>query len=209
MKITFLGANHEVTGSRTLLEWREGRYALIDCGMEQGQNEYESAEMPVPAGAIEYVLITHAHIDHTGELPRLYREGFRGTVYATRETANLCAIMLADSAHIQMQEAEYQSRKNQRAGLNPVEPPYDLEDVGNLMRLFRPCEYGAVVEVDEGLTLRFTDIGHLMGSAAIECWLEEGDVQKKIVFSGDVGNLDQPILNDPTLIEQADYLLVE
>ena len=209
MKITFLGANHEVTGSRTLLEWREGRYALIDCGMEQGQNEFVNAEIPVPAGTIEYVFITHAHIDHTGELPRLYREGFRGTVYATRETANLCAIMLADSAHIQMQEAEYQTRKNQRAGLPPVEPPYNLNDVSALMRLFRPCEYGAEIRIDEGLTARFTDIGHLMGSAAIELWLRDGDDRKKIVFSGDVGNLNQPILNDPTLIQEADYLVVE
>ena len=209
MKITFLGANHEVTGSRTLLEWREGRYALIDCGMEQGQNEYENAEMPVPASAIEYVLITHAHVDHTGELPRLYREGFRGTVYLTRETANLCAIMLADSAHIQMQEAEYESRKAQRAGLPPVEPPYDLEDVNNLTHLFRPCEYGEEVRVDEGLTVRFTDVGHLMGSAAIECWLNDGETKKKIVFSGDIGNLNQPILNDPRLIEKADYVLIE
>ena len=209
MKITFLGANHEVTGSRTLLEWQRGRYALVDCGMEQGQDEYVNAEMPVPAGAIEHVFITHAHIDHTGELPRLYREGFRGTIYATRETANLCQIMLADSAHIQMQEAEYQSRKAQRAGLPPVEPPYDLEDVNALMRLFRPCEYGEEARVDEGLTVRFTDMGHLMGSAAIELWLREGDARKKIVFSGDVGNLDQPILNDPTLIREADYVVVE
>ena len=209
MKITFLGANHEVTGSRTLLEWRRGRYALVDCGMEQGQDEFVNAEMPVPAGAVEYVFVTHAHIDHTGELPRLYREGFRGKVYATRETANLCAIMLADSAHIQMQEAEYQTRKNQRAGLPPVEPAYNLEDVNALMRLFRPCEYGEEVRVDDGLTARFTDIGHLMGSAAIELWLRDGETRKKIVFSGDVGNLDQPILNDPTLIETADYLVVE
>ena len=209
MKLTFLGANHEVTGSRTLLSWRDGRYALIDCGSQQGQDEYVNAEMPVPAGAIEYVFITHAHIDHTGELPRLYREGFRGKVYATRETANLCAIMLADSAHIQMQEAEYQTRKNQRAGLPPVEPPYDLNDVNALMHLFRPCEYGEAMRIDEGLTARFTDMGHLMGSAAVELWLEEGDAKKKIVFSGDVGNLNQPILNDPQLIEKADYLVVE
>ena len=209
MNITFLGANHEVTGSRTLLEWRKGRYALIDCGMEQGEDEFVNAEMPVPAGAIEYVFITHAHIDHTGELPKLYREGFRGKVYLTRETANLSQIMLADSAHIQMQEAEYQTRKNQRAGLPPVEPPYDLEDVSALAHLFRPCDYGEAVQIDEGLVARFTDIGHLMGSAAIELWLEEGDTKKKLVFSGDVGNLDQPILNDPTLIETADYLVVE
>lgn len=209
MKVTFLGANHEVTGSRTLLSWREGRYALVDCGMEQGQDAYVNAEMPVPAADIETVFVTHAHIDHTGELPRLYREGFRGKVYATRETANLCAIMLADSAHIQMQEAEYQSRKNQRAGLPPVEPIYDLEDVQGLMRLFRPCEYGEIVPVEEGLAVRFTDIGHLMGSAAVELWMEEHGEKRKLVFSGDVGNLDQPLLNDPTPVKEADYLVVE
>ncbi|MBQ8556466.1 MAG: MBL fold metallo-hydrolase [Clostridia bacterium] len=209
MKLTFLGANHEVTGSRTLIEWRDGRYALVDCGMEQGQNEYENADMPVAASAIEYVFVTHAHIDHTGMLPRLYREGFRGKVYATKETTNLCTIMLADSAHIQMSDAEYQTRKNKRKGLPPVEPAYDLEDVNNLLRNFRPCGYNEPIRVDDGLTVSFSDIGHLMGSAAISLWLDDGKTQKKIVFSGDVGNLNQPILNDPQLVKEADYVVVE
>ena len=209
MKLIFLGANHEVTGSCTLLEWQTGRYAMIDCGMEQGENIYENAEMPIPASQVEYVFVTHAHIDHTGLLPLLYRQGFRGTVYTTKETANLCAIMLADSAHIQMSEAEYKSRKAQRAGLPPVEPDYDLEDVNALLKLFRPCDYRQPIRVDEGLTVRFTDIGHLLGSAAIELWCTEGDVTKKVVFSGDVGNYNQPILNDPQTVEGADYLVVE
>ncbi|MBQ8202382.1 MAG: MBL fold metallo-hydrolase [Clostridia bacterium] len=209
MKVTFLGANHEVTGSRTLIEWRDGRYALVDCGMEQGQNEYENAEMPVSAKQIEYVFITHAHIDHTGMLPKLWRDGFRGKVYTTRATSNLCSIMLADSAHIQMSDAEYQTKKNKRKGLPAVEPAYDMNDVNELLRNFRPCGYEETIRVDEGLTVSFSDIGHLMGSAAVSLWLDDGHVRKKIVFSGDVGNLNQPILNDPRLIKDADYVVIE
>lgn len=209
MKLYFLGANHEVTGSRTLLEWRQGRYAMIDCGMEQGENLYVNADMPIAANQVEYVFLTHAHIDHTGMLPKLYREGFRGRVFATKETTNLCAIMLADSAHIQMSEAEYQNRKNKRAGKPLIEPEYDIEDVNKLMKLFRPCDYRQPVQVDEGLVVRFTDIGHLMGSAAVELWATEGDETRKVVFSGDVGNINQPILNDPQPVDQADYLVLE
>ena len=209
MKVTFLGANHEVTGSRTLIEWLPGRYLLVDCGMEQGQNEYENAEMPVSAKEIEYVFVTHAHIDHTGMLPKLWRDGFRGTVYTTRETSNLCAIMLADSAHIQMSDAEYQTKKNKRKNLPPVEPAYDIDDVNELLHNFRPCGYGDAVRVDEGLTVAFTDVGHLMGSAAVSLWLTEGSETRKIVFSGDVGNINQPLLNDPMFVHEADYVVVE
>nr|MBR4281891.1 MBL fold metallo-hydrolase [Clostridia bacterium] len=209
MKITFLGANHEVTGNRTLIEWRQGRYLLVDCGMEQGQNEYENAEMAVSAKEIEYVFITHAHIDHTGMLPKLWHDGFRGKVYTTRETANLCAIMLADSAHIQVSDAEYQTKKNKRKNLPPVEPAYDLNDVNELLGNFRPCGYGERIRVDEGLDVAFTDMGHLMGSAAVSLWLTDEGVTKKIVFSGDVGNLNQPLLNDPVFVQDADYVVVE
>lgn len=209
MKLTFLGANHEVTGSRTLIEWRKGRYALVDCGMEQGQNEYENAEMPVSAKQIEYVFITHAHIDHTGMLPKLWRDGFRGKVYATRATCNLCHIMLADSAHIQESDAAYQTKKNARKNLPAVEPLYTLDDVNELLDNFRPCGYHEPVRVDEGLVVSFSDCGHLMGSAAIQLWLTEDGITKKVVFSGDVGNLNQPILNDPQLIEEADYVIAE
>ena len=209
MKITFLGANHEVTGSRTLIEWRQGRYLLVDCGMEQGQNDYENAPMPVSTKEIEYVFITHAHIDHTGMLPKLWRDGFRGKVYATRETNNLCAIMLADSAHIQMSDAEYQTKKNKRKNLPAVEPAYDIEDVNELLGHFRPCGYSENIHVDEGLAVSFTDIGHLMGSAAISLWLNDGTQTRKIVFSGDVGNINQPLLNDPMFVRDADYVVVE
>lgn len=206
--MTFLGANHDVTGSRTLLEVN-GRYLLIDDGMEQGENDFASAPLPVAPGKIEVVLLTHAHIDHTGMLPLLYKQGFRGAVYATMETCSLCNIMLKDSAHIQESEAEYQTRKAMRAGKPPVEPLYSLADVEGLLPLFHPCHYGARIPITQGVDARFTDIGHLLGSAAIELWLKEGDAEKKIVFSGDVGNLNQPIIKDPQAIEAADYLVIE
>ena len=209
MKLTFLGANHEVTGSRTLLEWLPGRYLLVDDGMIQGNDEYINAPLPVSPGAVEYVLLTHAHIDHSGNLPLLVKQGFRGAIYCTAETANLCSIMLADSAHIQETEAQSQSKKNLRAGLAEVEPLYTAEDVQQTMKLFRPCEYGRIYQVDEGLSIRFTDIGHLLGSSAIECFLEEAGQRRTMVFSGDVGNTDQPIINDPQPVAAADYLLLE
>ena len=209
MKLTFLGANHEVTGSRTLLEWLPGRYLLVDDGMTQGNDEYINAPLPVSPGAVEYVFLTHAHIDHSGNLPLLVKQGFRGTIYCTAETANLCSIMLADSAHIQETEAQSQSKKNLRAGLAEVEPLYTAEDVQQTMKLFFPCEYGRIYQVDEGLSIRFTDIGHLLGSSAIECFLEEAGQRRTMVFSGDVGNTDQPIINDPQPVAAADYLLLE
>ena len=209
MKITFLGAAHQVTGSRTLVEWMEGRFFLVDCGMEQGENELQMQEMPIPASRVEYVFLTHAHIDHSGQLPKLYKEGFRGVIYATPETENLCAIMLADSASIQESDAANQTKKNLRIGLPEVEPEYTMDDVQEVMKLFRPCAYGRMMTVDENLTVRFTDAGHLLGSSFLEFFLEEDGVAKKLVCSGDVGNLKQPIIRDPQPVLDADYLMIE
>ena len=208
MRLTFLGANHEVTGSCTLLQIGE-KNVMIDCGMEQGEDHYQQADMPMTAAEVDVVCVTHAHIDHTGRLPLLYKEGFRGSIYATHETAKLCGIMLRDSANIQMSEAEYATRKAQRAGQPPVEPLYDLEDVEGLLKLFHPCDYNTRLPLCEGVDVRFTDIGHLLGSAAIEMWLKEGDTERKLVFSGDVGNTAQPIINDPKPVDEADYLVLE
>ena len=209
MKLSFYGANHQVTGSRTLLEWNEGRFLLVDNGMVQGRMEYETAELPVAPEQIEYVLLTHAHIDHSGMLPLLVRQGFQGKIYATQETVDLCAIMLADSASIQEKDAAYQTKKNLRVGKEPVEPLYTAEDVENTMALFRACPYGQVIEVDEGLSIRFTDAGHLLGSSSVECFLTENGKSVTLVFSGDVGNTDQPIINDPIPVSAADYVLIE
>ena len=208
MKLTFIRANHEVTGSCTMLEVG-GHLGLVDCGMEQGRDVFENIPIPAAANALEFVLVTHAHLDHTGLLPLLYKQGFRGTVYATQATCDLCDIMLKDSAHIQLSEAEWKSRKARRAGQPDVEPIYDLEDVEGLLKLLRPCPYGEQIQVEDGLVIRFTDVGHLLGSACIEAWLTEGGTEKKIIFSGDVGNCDQPILIDPRTPEGADYVMIE
>ena len=208
MTITFIGATHEVTGSCTLLK-NGGRYYLVDKGMEQGVDLFENVPLPVSPDQISAVFITHAHIDHTGMLPKLYKDGFRGPVYATDATCSLCRIMLLDAAHIQESEAEWKNRKAARSGDAEVEPIYTPQDVTGLMPLFRPCAYGYIIPVDEGVEIRFTDIGHLLGSACIEIWLKEGGIAKKIVFSGDVGNTDQPIIRDPQTVAEADYLVIE
>ena len=209
MKITFLGAAHQVTGSRTLVEWKDNRFFLVDYGMEQGDNEYIMSEIPVAASLIEYVFLTHAHIDHSGLLPLLYKQGFRGKIYSTAETANLCSIMLADSAHIQETDALNETRKNLRHSGEEVEPLYTAQDAAAVMELFRPCTYGEMIMVDEGLSVRFTDAGHLLGSSFIEFFLEDGGETRKLVCSGDVGNLNQPIINNPQNVSEADYLLIE
>lgn len=208
MKIQFIGATHEVTGSCTLLEV-SGKYYLVDCGMEQGTDVFQNISLPVAPGNIEAVFLTHAHIDHSGMLPKLYRDGFKGSIYATDVTCDLCNIMLRDSAHIQESEAKWRSRKSERAGLDAVEPVYDMQDALGAISCFRRCEYGQTIYAGEGVQLRFTDIGHLLGSACIELWLSEGDVQKKIVFSGDVGNKNQRIIRDPKQVAQTDYLVIE
>ena len=208
MKITFLGAAHEVTGSCTLVEVGKTRF-IVDCGMEQGRDMFVNQTLPVSPAEVDFALLTHAHIDHSGNLPLLAKNGFSGPVYATAATCSLADIMLRDSAHIQMSEAEYKTRKAKRAGEPPVEPIYDVNDVEALVKHLRPCAYGEPIHVAEGVAIRFTDIGHLLGSACIEVWLTEDGVTKKIVFSGDVGNIDQPILNDPQPVAETDYLVVE
>ncbi len=208
MKIQFIGATHEVTGSCTLLEINN-KYYLVDCGMEQGRDVFQNIEIPVPAADIEAVFVTHAHIDHSGMLPKLFKDGFDGTIYATDVTCDLCNIMLRDSAHIQESEAQWRSKKALRAGGDPIEPVYNTIDALGAISLFRRCNYGDIIPVAQGVTVRFTDIGHLLGSACIEIWLSEGDVDKKIVFSGDVGNNGQRIICDPKTVDETDYLVIE
>ena len=208
MKIQFIGATHEVTGSCTLLEVG-GRYYLVDCGMEQGVDVFQNVPLPIPPGAIEAVFLTHAHIDHSGMLPKLCKDGFHGPIYATEASCSLCNIMLMDSAHIQESEAQWRSRKAERAGQSAVEPMYDTADAAAAIKLLRPCQYNAAILVAEGIVIRMTDIGHLLGSAAIEMWLTEDGQTRKIVFSGDVGNVNQPLLRDPQTVSETEYLVIE
>lgn len=209
MKLTFIGAAHEVTGSCHCLEVG-GKYILVDYGMEQGVNVYENAKLPVEEACVDYVLLTHAHVDHSGMLPLLYARGFRGQVFTTEASADLCEIMLRDCAHIQAMEAEWKNRKAKRsAGAQKIEPDYTMEDAEGLIKRIVPCHYNQIIDLCEGVKVRFTDIGHLLGSASIEVWVAEGNSQKKIVFSGDIGNKSQPLLKDPSFTEEADYVVME
>ncbi len=208
MKLTFLGAAHEVTGSRFLLE-ACGKRVMIDYGMEQGVDVYENAPLPVAAGQIDFVLLTHAHIDHSGYLPLLYKQGFQGQVFATEATMDLCKIMLLDSAHIQEMDAEWKNRKAQRSGRNMEEPLYTQQDAMGVCALFQACKYKTMVQVCEGIEIRFVDVGHLLGSASIEVFVTENGQKEKLVFSGDIGNVRQPLLKDPEYIAEADYVVME
>ena len=208
MKLTFLGAAHEVTGSRFLLE-ACGKYIMIDYGMEQGMDVYQNADLPIMESQIDYVLLTHAHIDHSGYLPLLYKNGFRGKIFSTETTADLCRIMLQDSAYIQESDAEYKNRKAQRSGRALVEPLYTQAHALATCDLFVSCKYKQNVEICEGISIRMEDVGHLMGSASIEVRVTEGNETKTIVFSGDIGNLNQPLLRDPQYMVKADYVVME
>ncbi len=208
VRLSFYGAAHEVTGSCYYLE-ACGKKILIDCGLQQGRDEKENQSFPFITTEIDMVLLTHAHIDHSGRLPLLAALGFSGKIYATGATCDLCSIMLRDSAHIQEQESQWQSRKSKRANADMQPPLYTIKDAEQILQHFFPCTYQNIMEIAPGISIRFIDIGHLLGSAAIEIWLEENGVKKKLVFSGDIGNLNQPLVKDPELISEADYVITE
>ena len=208
MKLTFIGAAHEVTGSCTLLE-AAGKRILIDCGMEQGADIYENCELPMAAGEIDAVLLTHAHIDHSGKIPALVAQGYRGPIYATEAARRLCNIMLRDSAHIQEFEAEWRNRKAQRAGEPPYVPLYTIRDAEAALKAFVGCGYHAPVEIFPGISIQFSDAGHLLGSSSILVTATEGDETRSVLFSGDLGNTERPLIRDPEMPPAADYVVIE
>jgi metallo-beta-lactamase family protein len=211
MQITFLGASMMVTGSSYLLE-TENLKILVDCGMFQGSKATEALNRQ-PFGfdpiSLDLVLLTHAHIDHSGLLPKLHKAGFKGNIYTTKATTDLCQIMLADSAHIQEFESEMANRKGKRAGRLPMEPLYTVDDAYRCMSQFAPVPYNQKLAIRPNLFVKFNDAGHILGSSIIEIWIKEGDKQIKLVFSGDLGRPAQPLIKNPTFIEETDYVILE
>lgn len=211
MKVTFLGAAETVTGSNFLVEGA-GKKFLVDCGLHQGKFEEEllnDEPFDYDVNSIDFMLLTHAHIDHSGRIPKLYKDGYKNPIYATKATCDLCSIMLPDSGHIQETENEIKNKKRKRNGKKPIEPLYTVEDAENSIELFKEVEYDQIVDLAPGISARFNDAGHMLGSSIIEIWITENNQTKKIVFSGDIGNNDIPLLSSPTMIESADYLIME
>ncbi len=208
MNITFLGAAHEVTGSCTLIE-ANNKKILVDCGMEQGRDIYENVDLPVTAGELDCVLLTHAHIDHSGMLPKLIKEGYKGKIYSTYATKRLCDIMLLDSAHIQESEAEWRNRKAKRSGKAEYVPPYTTEDAMRTLMQFEGCSYGQIISPLDNVEVTFSDAGHLLGSASISIKITEDGDTKTLLFSGDLGNINRPLIRDPQKPTAADYVIIE
>ena len=211
MKITFLGAAKTVTGSNFLVE-AAGKKFLVDCGMYQGKASQElenSDPFLYNVDEIDFVLLTHAHIDHSGRIPKLYNEGYRKPIYATKATCDLCSIMLPDSGHIQEMEIEWKNRKRKREGKPDLPPLYTAEDAYKCLELFEPVDYDDIVDITDEISIRFNDAGHMLGSAIIEIWATENGKTTKAVFTGDLGNNDLPLLDAPTMISNADYLIME
>ena len=211
MRVEFLGGVRTVTGSATFLEKGSLKW-LVDCGMFQGGKELEKRNWHLPsyhAENLSFVLLTHAHIDHSGLIPKLVKEGFRGKVICTKATFDLCDVMLQDSGHIQEMEAEWQNRKGKRAGRGEAIPLYTMKDAEKSLRYFQTVNYDEILPLADGVKVRFRDAGHILGSAIIEIWIEERGQEKKLIFSGDLGNFDQPIIRDPSIVEEGDILWLE
>ena len=211
MKITFLGATKTVTGSNYLVE-AAGKKFLVDCGMWQGKAELEEEnfqEFEFDPKEIDFVLLTHSHIDHYGRIPKLYNEGFKNKIYAHKATCDLCALMLPDSGHIQEMESEWKNRKRMRKGEKPRDPLYTAEEAAKCLQIFEAVQYDEIIDITDQIHVRFNDAGHMLGSSIIELWVDEDGKTTKTVFTGDIGNNDIPLLSSPTMIEDTDYLVME
>lgn len=211
MNIKFCGASIGVTGSCHLIS-TDRHQILLDCGQFQGGKEMEKLNeeaFPFDPTRVECVVLSHAHIDHCGRLPLLVKRGFQGAIYCTDATADLLDVMLKDSAYIHEKDAEWQSKKNARTGKPPVEPLYTITDAETALKLVKPILYDQLIAVNEQMRIVFNDAGHILGSAVTELWIDEGETTAKIVFSGDLGVTNRPILRDPVKIKKADYVIME
>jgi len=211
MKVSFLGAAKIVTGANFLIETKNTKF-LIDCGLFQGSKPITRINYEpfyYNPEEIEFMILSHAHIDHSGRVPKLIKEGFKGSIYSTKATADLCSIMLPDSGHIQEIENEWDNRKRRRSGEELREPLYTVREAEDSLRFFKPVLYNQKIELNQDIALRFRDAGHILGSSIIELWIKEDNRETKLVFSGDLGRRNRPILRDPFLIHEADYVIVE
>ncbi|MBI1912171.1 MAG: MBL fold metallo-hydrolase [Deltaproteobacteria bacterium] len=210
MKLKFVGGASTVTGSCYYLEINKLKI-LVECGMHQGNNsnEMNRNNFPFVPSEIDFIFVTHAHIDHSGLLPKLMKEGFKGTIFSTPATRDLLEPMLYDSASIQESDAEWNTRKSMRSGLAPVEPLYTGEDVENVLPQFDVKQYNKVFHLGSGVKYRFVDAGHILGSASLELWFQDSEKEKKIIFSGDIGKKGNPIIKDPSMPDDADYVIME
>ncbi|MBR2296143.1 MAG: MBL fold metallo-hydrolase [Clostridia bacterium] len=208
MKLTFIGASHEVTGSCTLLN-ACGKNILIDCGMEQGADIYENADLPILPMDIDAILLTHAHIDHSGKIPAMVASGYTGPIYSTEATHSLCKIMLKDSAHIQEFEAKWRNRKARRSGEESYSPIYTMADAEKSLSLFESYPYNEDIEIFGGISISFLDAGHLLGSSSIYIKINEHGKETTLLFSGDLGNVDRPLIRNPEKPTRADYVVIE
>ena len=212
MKISFLGAAKIVTGSNFLIETKNTKF-LIDCGMFQGSksiNRMNYEPFSFNPGEIDFMVLSHAHIDHSGRIPKLTKKGFKGNIYTTKATTDLCSIMLPDSGYIQEMENKWDNRKRRRSGGKLREPLYTVKEAEESLKYFKPVLYNQKIKLSEEVTLRFRDAGHILGSSIIELWIKEEEGKEiKLVFSGDLGRRGRPILRDPYLIDEADYLIME
>lgn len=210
MKLQFLGAAKTVTGSCFYLECND-RKILVECGLYQGENadEINRAAFAFDPATIDCIFITHAHLDHSGLLPKVVKEGFRGRVITTPATRDLLELMLYDAANIQESDAVWDTKKAIRAGKPPVLPLYTADDVGNVLSLFEVKPYGELFSLGNGIKYRFLDAGHILGSGTLEVWYQDSAKEKKIVFSGDIGKKGNPIIRDPSTLVEADFIVME
>ncbi|HWJ03204.1 MAG TPA: MBL fold metallo-hydrolase, partial [Verrucomicrobiae bacterium] len=211
MKLQFFGAAQMVTGSCYLLE-TGGTKVLIDCGLYQGGKDIKERNYQkflFKPSELNYVLLTHAHTDHSGLVPKLFKEGYKGAVLATQATLDLCRIMLPDSGHIQEMEVERKNRRRARVGEPPLSPIYTVEEAVGCIKHFKGYDYNQEISLTDNLRIRFQDAGHILGSSIIEVWVKEGDIEQKLVFSGDIGNQNQPYIQDPACLNEAGYVIME